>query len=431
MRPENRGLDPKADGTVAGMRVGISPGPLILWSSLSLILITFDGLAGYLSEIAALVIPIALICSFAHTFYSMHACTFHQRFSTDHPLKGETVEYELTLVNGGMLPLGRGDCSFADPGPLGSFSKPAEFPVRPEETRIYAADIRCAYRGTYNIGLTSIVFSDLFGILRLEEPIEPRVFYVYPELLRLDPSVEKLAASSGGDRAGETTGEDDPAIFEYIAPMERDRRGKRIAWKYWASRGFPAVITPGRSESAGIRIVLDLWKSAEEADERLPSEDAAASAAFSVIQEMSKRNIPVEFYAGGTPSPVHVLSESDFRTLFDQSPNLIFSETEPPAKAFEWGQSTLLISTRPLTAAADGRAPLFSLFESAIAAGNAPHLLLCPPPCRADSEKENLDALEALAEGMRSAQSEGKIRRLLRIADSRKGTEEIAHALRL
>jgi uncharacterized protein (DUF58 family) len=407
------------------VRVRIRPLPLAAFCIFSLVLATFSDLAGFMSTFFSVILPTLLTVSLVQLFLSRSRFMFHQSFSNDHPLKGEVVHFSLAMENDSRFPAAEGRCLFADPGPGTSFPEETPTPVRPGETLLHEAQIRCAYRGTYAIGLTSILFRDATGIATLEEKTEPRLFYVYPEIISLDVGVERLARSSGSDRPGSDAREQDPTIFEYVAPVMPGRPARRIAWKRWAATGIPAENIPGQARSSALRIILDLWPNDGDATEKLACEDMAMSAVFSVLRHLARERIPVELVYGSDRSGITVSSEEQFAEVFDRSTNVIFNDGAFPEAAFSPNETALLVTTRPLIySSGNANADLFTLYEEALPRGTAPHLLVCPPPSRVETEKK---AVESLADIKATLGAAG----LLALADSRRGLEDIAHALRL
>lgn len=413
------------------MRVRLRPLALLAFLTITFILDTFNGLSGFLSALLSVLVPSVFLISLIQLIYSLFSFTFHQNFSNDHPLKGEIVRYELHTANESLLPMAQGTCSFSAPDPLHSFKNPITISTARKASSVYTEEIHCAYRGTYIIGLSGYTFREALGIFEIEERIEPRVFHVYPELVKLKENIEKLTDSSGADMMGTKAQEDDIAIFEYVRPIREGRVAHRIAWKRWAATGIPVEIIHGQSRTAALRIVLDLWpldisETPEAELEKLAAEDIAISAVFSILQYLVNQAIPVSLILGGDEKSVLVDSQESFQRLYDQSTSIIFSDERFPASAFSPGPSTLLVSTRPLVVAealkGKKKFDLFTAYEEALTRRGEPHLLICPPSRTCDREKELLDALID-----RQGELVGKA--LLRLADSRLGTEDIIHAL--
>jgi hypothetical protein len=408
------------------MRIRVRLSSLAAFLTITAILATFAGLAGALSSFIALLLPSLFTASIIHLVISWRFFSYHQSFSTDHPQKGETVRYTLYAVNEGPIPLAPGECVFSDPGPSASFGGNLPVPHRPYGSLDFEKDIHCAWRGTYEIGLTSVRFADALGILTFEERLDPRIFYVYPELVRLDAGVERLAHSTGADRPGTAREMEDPSIFECVVPLEAGRSARHIAWKRWAATGVPARIAHGQARTSALRVYLDLWPGEKGSAGKLASEDMAVSVMFSVLRHLAENGIPAIFQTGSNGRPVPVHTTEEFSRLFDLSTGVIFNDSALPLAAFEGDVSTLLVTTRTL----DAQSPttqitgldLFNLFDGAIRAGSAPHLILCPPPHETGQTQKEADAL---AELRRLAGDPG----LVRVIDCEKDAREIFNAL--
>ncbi len=402
------------------MRLRIRPLPFFAYVSISAILATVSGLAGFLSAFAAALLPTFFVVSVSHLFFSWNRFAFHQEFSNDHPQKGETVLFSVSMENDSFLPAAEGTCAFANPGAATHLDASAPTPTRPRENGRYATEIRCSWRGTYVIGLTAISFEDATGIVSIEQSVEPRVFYVYPELLTLPEGVDRLARASGSDTPVSFSTESDLSIFEYVAPIMPGKPARHIAWKRWAATGIPAETVHGHALSRSLRIVLDLWPTEEGGTERLCAEDTAMSAAFSVARRLVGEEIPVELVYGSARSGIGIFSERDFSEAFAKTTSVIFDDPKFPEAAFKGDDAALLITTRPLVGTR-GEKDLYTAYEEAVNGGRVPHMLLCPPPRRAEVDKRALESLQALKLSLAAPGS-------LALADSRNGMEDIVRA---
>lgn len=403
------------------MRVRVKPAAFAAFLTVSFIVGTFADLAGPLSAFVAVFPPALALVSWGHLILSWRSFSFHQEFSTDHPQKGETVRYGLHGINEGFFPLAPGECGFSRPGPREVIAARVATPAAPGEEITRREDIHCPWRGTYVIGLTEIRFRDALSMVEIAESTEPRTFYVYPELVNLDPTVTALARSSGGDRPAAGITDEDASIFEYVAPLRGGETNRRIAWKRWAATGTPAQIVSGRSSSSALRLVLDLRPCSPHRPERLQAEDLATSAVFSVLREFARQEIPVEFILGGDDSGILIDCEESFLMVFDSSTNIIFSDQRFPSAAFTPGAQALLITTRDL-AETDGP-DLFSYYEETLARGWEPHILVCPPPGKAEETRR---AADALAERRTALGAQG----LLAVAAGENGAKELVHVLK-
>ncbi len=422
------------------MRIRIHPRAFITLILASIVLGTFGELAGPVAALLAISLPSLALASLIHLVISWHSLGFHQDFSNDHPQKGERVRFSLHLTNQGRLPLAPAIAILAQTGwQEGNIERETQIvglPVRPRSSKELVKDIHCAWRGIYIAGLERLVLRDILGLVTLEESMEPRVFYVLPELISLDPRVEDLAQASGGDREGRGAEEQDLSIFEYLAPLQNGRPARHIAWKYWARTGEPAIIEHGQSQSAGLSISLDLWPGLTGKD-KLAAEDMAVSAAFSLLRHFARQGIPTRFDADGQ-RPVLIDNVEQFEELYEHSTGIIGRYGPLPEEAFTPGHARLLISTRPLSRVfplpnfpngprAENPAPaegddLFEACRAAYRRGESPHIILCPPPARVAEEYRALELLEELRQ-------QSGARTMLALADSRQGVQELSHVL--
>ena len=400
------------------MRVRVRPAPFIAFLATALLLDSFRDLAGPFSRLVSF-LPLTLgLSSVLHLIATWAAFGFHQDFSTDHPAKGDVLTYRIVLRNGLPFPAAAGICVFHSAGSLSRAFVPLPLVLGAGESLARSGELACPYRGVYSFGAASFTFSDPFGMVEMEHRIEPRVFHVYPELVRIGTILDTLAEGAGGQATG--TASDDQAVFESLAPLQDGRSAFRIAWKRWASTGIPCVFNPGRSAAFGLRIVLDLRPCGAEGLDALAAEDLAVTAAYSLIARATGAGIPVEFVLGGEGEGTEVNDEAAFRTLYAQSTSVLFDDDRFPVSAFSGGRSAMLVSTLPIAEARDGPS-LYDALEEARSRSLPVRLLTAPPPSAVDGEKRHaLAAVERLGAADRFP--------AISVLDPRLGPEDLLHA---
>ncbi len=279
-------------------------------------------------------------------------------------------------------------------------------------------EIACPYRGVYSFGASSFAFSDPFGIVEIEHRIEPRVFHVYPELVRIGPVLDALAEGSGGQASGSASA--DPSVFESLAPLDDGRGGLRIAWKRWASTGVPCIFVPGRSAAFGLRLVLDLRPGGAEGEDALAAEDLAATVAYSLLARAASVGIPAEFVLGGDEEGIEVSDEAGFRAVYERSTSVLFNDDRFPVSAFSGERSAILVSTVPIAEARDGPS-LYDALEEALSRSHPVRLIATPAPQAAEREKRHaLAAAERLGDDDRFP--------AITALDTRRGPEDLIRA---
>ncbi|MFQ3547125.1 MAG: hypothetical protein SNJ56_02210 [Termitinemataceae bacterium] len=406
------------------MKIRIHVLPLIVLLFVIALLNSLQGLAGPLSRYLQLFPLLFLIFSVLQASYSYAVFGFHQEFSTDHPVRGETVRYSLVIFNHGLIPACETLCEFSFVGPGLSGTKDFSTFLGSGESETVSFEFRCAYRGVYSLGARRFVFRDLLGILRLEYTVEPRTFYVYPELVPLGQGLETLVSGTG-DRAFQSGGiQVDPGVFDSIQVLRHGEGGRPIAWKRFAATGIPCSINEGKSSAPFLRLILDLRPLSAGTfpqEEILQAEDLAVSLFFSVARYLVAHTIPAELLLGSSDEAFPLLDMDAFTSLYEQSTSLLFTDTALSLSASRGDAAILFITVHsPFEETSTGPSDLFSFFESRLRRGLPSLYLIVPPPSRFQQEQERWSAL--------LEEWSSRIGLLpYRVVDSRQGSEGFAH----
>ena len=404
------------------MLARVRPLPAVAFAAIALTLDATRGLAGPLSRAAAVLPLLFALASLMHLTATWLAFGFHEEFSTDHPLKGDVIKYSIHVRNGLPFPAAAGFCRFASVGPVSHGLEDLPLLLGGGQSIRRESRIACAYRGVYVIGARHFSFRGALGILELEHEVEPRVFYVYPELVKLGPLVDRLAEGGGEERVSSGGGSPDPTVIEGLRPLADGRPAGRIAWKRWAATGVPCEPFEGHSSAYGLRVVLDLRPPLADGQDRLAAEDLAVSAAYSVLARLVDAGIPAEFVLGGDEVGQAIEDRAAFDAAYALSTSVLFTDDRFPEAAFSDGRATMLVSARPIAeSGSSSGSDLFGSLEAAIVRGRSVTVLVVPPPSQADREHAcAAAALERLC-------SDGR-RKPLVVLDSRRGTEDLIHA---
>lgn len=366
---------------------------------------SIQGLSGFLSRIMVLIPILVVALSFIQVWYTYLFFGFHQDFSTDHPVRGEALFYTFVMHHHGILPACGILCefSFKGPGLAGTRTQPVF--LAPRAKRTWSFTFRCAYRGIYAVGIERFIFRDTLGLLQISFPAEPRIFYVYPELLALPSSLDSFFIGSGeqGLRSGGV--QDDIGVFDSIYPLHHGEGAREIAWKRFAATGIPSAYRTAKASAPALRVVLDLRPAPfiGNEEDRLTAEDLAVSLVFSVLRYMAERGIPVEFYGGAeTAEPSDIPDLSAFERLYNQSTSLLFNETTVPPSAWTGDSATLLVtlqspleqvSEQTLKQAEETGSDLYAALEHRLRSGYRMLIISVPAPALVDKAQTRALAL--------------------------------------
>ena len=362
---------------------------------------SLQGLAGPLSRLLVL-FPVCIVgISIIQVWYSYLFFGFHQEFSTDHPVRGEAIQYSFVIQYEGILPTCGIVCQFAFRGPGLTGSREHSVYLMGTNKKNWSFTFHCAYRGVYAVGVERVLFKDSLGLFQFSYEAEPRMFYVYPELLSLPHTIEAFLIGSG-DAALRSEGfQEDVGVFDSIYPLRHGEGSRQIAWKRFAATGIPCAYRIARSAAPALRVVLDLrpppFINMEEED-RLLAEDLAVSLVFSVLRYMADLGIPTELYCGSEAAAVAISDNSTFQELYTTSTSILFNDCSCPDAVWIGDAATILVSLQvPLEPGNDTGLDLYAALEHQLRKGAWMLLITVPGPSLVEwVQKRTADLLEQL-----------------------------------
>lgn len=404
------------------MKVHVRWSFVVVYIALMCIVNSFAGFAGFFSFWISVIGPFYALFAILYLIFSWIFYAWTQDISTDHPKKGEVINFKIRFTNESFFPLIGGICKFVLPGSFKEFLLPVGFFPKSPKVVNYTTDVVCPYRGTYIAGIKSIQLSTPLKIIQTEMEIIPQKFYVLPELISLSTEVNAYTISSGSSISGGTSGADDISAFEYTIPLQKDSSGQllmngRIAWKKWASSGIPCGIISGKSRSTELTIILDLYSvETKSINERLAAEDMIISAAFSLLLYLAKNKTPVTFVIGSSDNGIYIDNEDSFKSSYEHSINIMFDDLSFPYNAFNKSGSCFLFSTRSLM-------ELYTEYEKSLRSSSEPHLFLCPPESSFETENKAFEVIRKQRDNFSS-------RSMFYIANVKNGSKEIIDAFK-
>jgi hypothetical protein len=329
------------------------------------------------------------------------ALKYHQDFSTEHPVKGESVSYRLALANEAWLPLHCLQARFKAVHPfleevLPDFSM--HLPAGGRLEREYR--IHCPFRGIYTVGLESLEAEDSLGLLRLRRRVWHRTFYVYPRVLML------RAFSAGPERSEQLAqGSSVGAVpdFALFAQLRRYRRGeplRHVAWKKFAATGTPFLKEFDTSAQPGVSIYFDLRETGLSGRQALQAEDVSMEILVALVRYYLDRGIPLSVRAPGRSLFGFQGSlPSQFQDFYASTMKLIFQPAISPAALYRYdmqggeaeGSSAILVTHRY-------DPEVFALLESSLAVGTPLALILNQSGHEEAERRRALPYLQALRE---------------------------------
>jgi uncharacterized protein (DUF58 family) len=279
-----------------------------------------------------LLIPLV---SAGYLFYSFAKLRYHQKFSTERPVKGEEVIYTLNVSNESFLPVLNILIKFKviQPGHNEQLKDLSVYLKKQEE---YSKDftIRCPYRGIYSVGLDSLELQDVFGWFTISMKVWHRDFYVHPRIIEVVPVFSEYNKStiSIGTFKGSVR---DNTLLNSLKVYRPGESVRHMFWKKLISTGSPFLKTYEQTACPGIDIYLDLRREKEPDPLILTREDCSLEIVVALVKYFLDNSINTAVRCYGEDEYLFLGAESSEFTKFHQSTlNIYFKDTISPLVLF-------------------------------------------------------------------------------------------------
>ena len=283
--------------------------------------------------VVLLILPILSLLYLLLTFFPLK---YYQDFSTEHPMKGESVIYRLSLANETLLPLHYLTVEFKTIHPFMEEVLPQFTTYIRARNRIESVyEIHCPFRGIYTVGLESLASEDPLHFFVFRRRVWYRTFYVYPRVLPL------RSFSTGMERGerlaqGSSTGAvPDYALFSRLRSYRYGESLRHVAWKKFASTGTPFLKEYDTSAEPGVTIYFDLRQTRLTGLRALETEDVSIDILVALVKYYLDQGVPVTVRAPGRS--VYTFrgnSQSSFQAFYTSTMELIFQPTISPGALY-------------------------------------------------------------------------------------------------
>jgi uncharacterized protein (DUF58 family) len=288
--------------------------------------------ASYLLALYYMLLFFPVLCLLAAVI-SYFGIKYHQQFSTEHPVKGQSVEYRFLLANELPLPVGRVVVQLKTVTPFRDSILPS-FQARllGSETLERHYTLHCPFRGIYTVGLERLALTDTLGLLTLSLPVFARTFYVYPRLILLRSFAQRIYDLETRGEGVSQAGLPDYALFSRLREYRSGESIRHISWKKFASAGKPYIREYEATSGLGLRIYLDLRKRPLPGVGELEQEDTSIEILVALVKYFLERGVATSVSAPGRD--YYTFSAEDperFGEFYQSTMNLVFQDTVSPA----------------------------------------------------------------------------------------------------
>ncbi|MFV0401066.1 MAG: DUF58 domain-containing protein [Oscillospiraceae bacterium] len=267
-----------------------------------------------------------LLCALILNLWTILSFSFVQELSENSAVKGANPTLRVGIYND-------------KPFPFTMIRIRVEIPIPSEEAELrfnlsvrsrinFEIPLYCAYRGVYEVGMTTVEVGDVFGLLSITYDMRrlpyyrQRVLKVYPRLvsLRFLPSLQRDAKAPGSSavRLSES-GEAYSELREYRPGDSM----KRIHWSASARKGELFAKRYELSEESAALVALDTRGGSYEGEELLRYADLACECAAAIAEYGARTGHPVELVVPDRPAPK---APERFRELYERLATMPFGK---------------------------------------------------------------------------------------------------------
>jgi uncharacterized protein (DUF58 family) len=239
----------------------------------------------------------AFLCiDFLHLAWSVRNIYHYQNFSTSIPVRGQTVEYQLTLHNQSLVPGCRTRFALTK---LDAVRQ--EFRADLDRDFFLGSDnfhnrdytLHCLFRGVYALGLSNIQLMDMLSLATATLPVIPETLHILPRLVELKSC--RLYTGSEADPADQPA---DGAIEDYtrfrdLGEYSPGANVRHLDWKRFAAWGRPVIRRFDSSASLGLSIYLDRKHTGPDCPEEREVDDCSIEVALAASLFHLRLQVPV------------------------------------------------------------------------------------------------------------------------------------------
>ncbi|UCF98069.1 MAG: DUF58 domain-containing protein [Spirochaetaceae bacterium] len=289
--------------------------------------------------IILLILPILSLSYLLLTFFRLK---YYQDFSTEHPMKGESVVYRLILANETLLPLHYLNVEFKTIHPYMEEVLPRFTTyIRARQRLESVYEIHCPFRGIYTVGLESLAAEDPLHFFVFRRRVWYRTFYVYPRVLPLRSFSTGMERSERLAQGSSTGSVPDYALFSQLRSYRHGESLRHAAWKKFASTGTPFLKVYDTSAEPGVTIYFDLRQTKAAGLKALETEDISIDILVALVKYYLDHDVPVTVRAPGrTVYTFQGFGQSSFQRFYLSTMELLFQPTISPGAMYHLDKQT-------------------------------------------------------------------------------------------
>lgn len=283
----------------------------------SLIFIYFQGgKVPYMLFYISVFIPLV---SLAYTILTYKLFKYSQNIDRTNVIKGEKITLDVNVHNESLLFFPYIKLNFLNANKIFNNQLEEEsFSLTPKSGKRASYQLDCKYRGSYAVGVDSILFEDFTGVFKLK--YKPGSFFnitVRPRVIHLDKFHIKTGFLSES-HSNLSSNYEDFSTVSHIREYKYGDSSKHVHWK--ASAKLSQLMVKNYQSTSGIYVilVLDTLKNNFAEDENIILEDKVVETLIAVLHYFLSNfiNVKLIFYKDDI-NDIELKTMHDFEKIYD------------------------------------------------------------------------------------------------------------------
>jgi uncharacterized protein (DUF58 family) len=298
---------------------------VVLWVAAGIFASFYGGSIPYALFYMVLLVP---VISFLYTLYVFVRFKLFQEISERTLVKGEATDYSFRLANEDFISYQQIQVRFfTGMSTIPDVSEAESYCLQPGEIKKVDARLACNYRGSYAVGVQSILIGDLFNLFHFRYPILTKLqVVVLPRIVRLEHfGIIPLDSDSKRSMFSVTPRTDELDIE--VRKYDRGDSLRQIHWKNTARRGEFMSRKFGEELRLGVVLCMDLTPTGEkEMLARAELEDRVIESTISIAEYCLRTATPcsVHYCDGAQIKQMRLNSRADFDLFYHECGQLSF-----------------------------------------------------------------------------------------------------------
>ena len=273
----------------------------------------------------AIILP---IMAFIYTLYVYQHFRIYQCIDRKTIVKGELVSYQYVVSNEDFITYRSIQVKFfEDKSQVVGANATTDYTLLPGERIERETNLRCNYRGEYEVGVNLVVITDFLRILSITYPLQSKYkVMVLPRVLNLSrlrilPTEQDSKRTVTNRNSNEV--EMDTELRNYVYGDSL----RRIHWKASAKQQSLQTRKMTQNPRQEMNLYLDLYKLDEKEMDKIIIEDKMIEAELSITKYSQMQGVPMNvYYEQDGMKITRVLNPSDFEKLYKESATLKFNQ---------------------------------------------------------------------------------------------------------